>query len=82
MTLQQATDATAELWQAAKGLFGQWTFQPVRLIGMTAERLMVGEGQMDMFVDAQRVKQRKLDAVADQINLKFGKRAIRRGGGG
>src|SRR3954468_4647101 len=38
-TLPRATDATAELWDAARGLFDAWPFQPVRLIGVTAERL-------------------------------------------
>jgi DNA polymerase-4 len=77
--LKEATDSTAELWQAARRLFDAWKFQPVRLIGVTAERL-VREGQMGLFVDPVREKQRKLDAVADQINSRFGKRAIRRGG--
>jgi len=52
----------------------------VRLIGMAAERLSLGEGQMNLFADPQRQRQQKLDAVADQINKKFGKRAIRRHG--
>ena len=79
-TFPRPTDATAELWNAAKALFEQWPFQPVRLIGVTAEKLEQGPGQLDLFVDSDREKQRKLDAVADRINQRFGKRSIRRGG--
>jgi len=78
-TLAGATSATAELWQAAQSLFDAWIFQPVRLIGFTADRL-AREGQLPLFGDAAREKQTKLDAVADQINGRFGKRTIRRGG--
>jgi hypothetical protein len=63
-------------------LFEQWPFQPVRLIGVTAERLSQGRGQLDLFADPRRDRQRKLDDAADQINRRFGKRAIRRAGPG
>ena len=56
-----------------------WTFQPVRLIGVSAERLSNGDEQMSLFSDPERERQRKLDAVADEINQKFQKRTIRRG---
>lgn len=80
-TLAAPTDATAELWNAAAQLFEAWRFQPVRLIGMAAERLGTQE-QMPLFADPNREKQRRLDAAADRINQRFGKRAIRRGGTG
>jgi len=80
-TMDHATDVTAELWTAAKKIFEQWSFQPVRLIGMTAERLTAGAGQLELFVDGQHQRQRNLDVVADKINLKFGQRSIHRGGG-
>ncbi len=80
MTLGVSTAATNELWQAARRLFDNWSFQPVRLIGVTAERLTRLEGESGLFADPQRERQKKLDKVADQINEKFGKRAIRRGG--
>jgi DNA polymerase-4 len=79
-TLDSPTDATSELWTAALALFDAWRFEPVRLIGMAAERLSQAEGQMNLFTDPQRQRQQKLDAVADQINQKFGTRAIRRHG--
>jgi len=78
-TLDEPTDSTAELWQAAREVSDAWRFQPVRLIGMAAERLSRG-GQMGLFIDPHRERQRKLDSVADQINARFGKRSIRRGG--
>jgi DNA polymerase-4 len=82
-TLPAPTDATAELWAAARDLFDRWPVQPVRLIGVTAERLSAdGAGQLDLFADPARERQRRLDAVADQINQRFGTRAIRRGGPG
>jgi DNA polymerase-4 len=81
-TLQRATDSTAELWDAARELFDRWPFQPVRLIGATAERLSRGQGQLDLFHDPAHDRRRKLDAVADRINQRFGKRSIRRSGAG
>ena len=91
-TLAAATRATLELWQAGEALFERWvkqSFQPVRLIGFTAERLSPapapgdsGGGQMDLFVDPQRQKQQRVDAVADQIVARFGRQAVRRGGPG
>jgi len=80
MTLDSPTDSTQELWQAARSLFDKWPFQPVRLIGMTAERLGKGEAQLGLFTDPGQERQKKLDVVADRINEKFGSRAIRRGG--
>jgi DNA polymerase-4 len=81
-TFPRPTDATAELWDAARAVFEQWQFQPVRLIGVTAERLSGGPGQLDLFADPERERQRKLDAVSDRINQRFGKRSIHRGGPG
>jgi DNA polymerase-4 len=79
-TLDNPTNSTEELWEAARGLFNKWSFQPVRLIGMTAERLTKGQGQLGLFTDPQKERQRKLDVVADRINDKFGRSVIRRGG--
>jgi DNA polymerase-4 len=81
LTFKAPTDATAELWQAARGLFDKWPFQPVRLIGATAERLTRGEDLLLPFADPDKERHQKLDTVTDRINEKFGKRTIRRGGG-
>ncbi len=53
-------------------------FQPVRLIGMTAERWSRIEGQLDLFAQPQHDKQRRVDAATDTIVRKFGKTASRR----
>jgi DNA polymerase-4 len=81
-TLESPTDVTAEIRAAARGLFDGWRFQAVRLIGITAERLGSGSEQLGLFPDAEHDRQKKLDSVADQINTRFGDRAIRRGGAG
>jgi len=79
-TLDRQTDVTEELWQTAKAIFDRWPFQPVRLIGMTAERLSKGDGQAGLFADPDRERQKRLDSVADRINDRYGKSAIKRGG--
>ena len=84
MTLENSTDATSELWAATNGLFDKWCaagFRPIRLIGMSATQLSRGESQMTLFVDPERERLKKVDAVADKITAKFGTKAIRRGGG-
>lgn len=83
-TLTDASDVTVELWSCARRLFDEWSrnFVPVRLIGVTAERLERGEGQLSLFSDAQRLRARKLDEVTDTIKNRFGKDLIRRGGAG
>ena len=81
-TLPRPTDLSSELWTAAEELFNAWPFHPVRLIGVTAERLTTGPTQQDLFPDPDRQRQQKLDALSDRINQKFGKRSIHRGGPG
>lgn len=56
--------------------------QPVRLLGMgtsgvSAETLEQGE----LFGEAERARQRRIDRVVDAIKTRFGNRALRRGGG-
>jgi len=80
---QCASVATTFLGEACKdnrGIFNRWTFQPVRLIGMTAERLSRGETQAPLFTDPAHERQRSLDDMADRINERFGKQTIKRGG--
>jgi len=83
-TFRSPTDITMELWQGARELFDRWIehFQPVRLIGVTAERLAKGSGQGFLFPDAGRDRQREIDQVMDRINHRLGASAIKRGGGG
>jgi DNA polymerase-4 len=82
-TLDQPTDLTDELWLAARRLFDQWTaasFQPVRLIGVTAHKLSAS-AQLTLFPDAQRDRLRRLDRTLDTIATRFGRGAVHRGPG-
>jgi hypothetical protein len=77
----QADDSRAEAVEVASVFVP--LLDPLRaqaLVGMTAERLGQGERQPGLFSDPQKDRQRKLEAVADPINERFGKRAIHRGG--
>jgi DNA polymerase-4 len=83
-TLDEATDVTTQLYEAARGLFDVWvreSFSPVRLIGMAGKGLVEGGGQMSLFADPNTERQRAMDQVLDRINQKLGKSSIRRGGG-
>jgi DNA polymerase-4 len=82
-TLPQPTDATSELWKAALGLFDEWavrSFQPVRLIGMSATDFAQAEMQLPLFSDGSHEKNRRLDAALDRIKAKFGDKGVRRSG--
>ncbi len=83
-TLDRASDLTDELWGVARGLFDDWAragFAPVRLIGVSADRLEEGGGQMDLFADPKRQKRRMLDKAIDVIQDRFGVQGVRRGPG-
>jgi DNA polymerase-4 len=83
-TLDEPTDVTTQLYEAARSLFDAWTresFSPVRLIGMAGKGLVEGGGQLSLFADPQTERQRAMDQVVDKINQKLGKSSIRRGGG-
>jgi len=81
--LPSATDRTTDIWTHAKEAFDKWAavdFQPVRLIGVTATRLTTDGEQLDLFNAPTNERQRRLDGTLDQINARFGKRSIHRGG--
>lgn len=83
ITLKSPTDASADLWQAAQEAFDAWastTFEPVRLIGASANRLSSGGEQLSLFIDPQRQRRRTLDGVLDQINNRFGDTFVHRAG--
>jgi DNA polymerase-4 len=81
VTLDEPTDATQLLWAAARVLFDRWaveSFQPVRLIGMHADRLGLAGEATTLFPDQRVERHRKLDRALDRINARFGKTTIRR----
>jgi DNA polymerase-4 len=83
-SLEDSTSGTRDLWKTASALFDHWCqkdFQPVRLIGMSASQLTAGPGQLSLFADPANEQQKKVDAITDQINARFGSKTIRRGGG-
>ena len=85
LTLDQPSDVTTTLYEAARTLFDTWAaegFSPVRLIGLAGKNLTEGEEQLSLFPDPETQKQKKLDSVLDRINQKLGKSTIRRGRGG
>ena len=81
-TLDRPTDLTDELYHPAIALFDKWastSFQPVRLIGVSAGPLTHEPPQQDLFADPKREKQRQVEQALDDIKSKFGKRAVHRG---
>jgi len=80
-TLAEPTDATREIWQAARGQFDRWAaggFHPVRLIGVSTSSLEAGAGQLELFANPENDKQRRIDQTLDQIRQKFGEGSIGR----
>lgn len=81
-TLPAATDATAELWPAARKLFDDWaneSLSPLRLIGFACSELSTAR-QLGLFDEKDHERRRAIDAAVDAINQKHGQRTIRRGG--
>ncbi len=79
--LETATDSTDTIWKAALNLFDTWarqSFQPVRLIGITAASLVSGGGQLGLFDQQTNQRQSRIDHVVDKINGRFGKSSIHR----
>lgn len=83
-TMEDATDRTDVLFDAAAGLLETWRrtegFRPVRLIGVQASHF-ASETQGGLFTAADDEKRRAAEKAADAVVAKFGKGAIRRGAG-
>ncbi len=83
-TLAQHTHTTKRLWEEGKQLFSQWynrSAEPLRLLGLGTSNLQTEDsGQLSLFPDPEEEKQKKLDGVVDQIKVKYGDDALRRGG--
>ncbi|HUU59464.1 MAG TPA: DNA polymerase IV, partial [Phycisphaerae bacterium] len=82
-TLGEATNVTDDLRAAAVKLLTAWAsraHRPLRLLGVTASQLTAaGRGQLSLFEDPRRVKQRQLDQTLDDIADRFGTDAVHRG---
>jgi len=80
--LNEATDVTEVLWQAAADLFERSLPEellPLRLLGVGATRLTRERAvQSDLFDEAERARQAALDRAVDTIRGQFGSSAIRR----
>jgi DNA polymerase-4 len=85
LTLPEPTNITQELLHAGTELLATKLPQhhlPVRLLGFGVKSFDdTGRSQRQLFDEPDRERHRQLDRVADQISEKFGKLAIRRGGG-
>ncbi len=84
-TLGAATDVTKFIQQAAQELLnttlGNHKFA-IRLIGVRFSSLEHGVAQTnDLFRNSELERQKKIDAVVDQINRRFGESTLHRGHG-
>jgi DNA polymerase IV len=80
ITLDQQTDETAVIHQAARSLFDQWSasFRPVRLIGVALSQLTESPAAAGLFDRQSNEKNRAVDRATDAIASKFGKNALTR----
>lgn len=79
-TLDQQTDETRTIHDAARTLFDHWarSFQPVRLIGVGVSQLTDAPATPGLFDTGHHEKERAVDRISDAIADKFGKDAITR----
>jgi DNA polymerase IV len=81
VTLDEATDRSDSLRDAARSLFRAWAddhYRPVRLIGCSASQLCEGGEQLSLFGEPAARKHEAIDRVSDTIRARFGKDAIAR----
>lgn len=78
----EATNVTEEIYETSKKLFANlWDGKtPLRLIGIALSNISKEEeGQLSLFVDEKKEKQKKVDATMDSIRTKYGMSKIMRG---
>ena len=81
-TVQTTTNISSEIWQTAHSLLVtvlQERSDPIRLLGVGVSGLEQLHGEQPDLFDQDRIKQRELDNITDQINERFGSRVLRRG---
>lgn len=76
--LEFSTNTTKEIYKSAKEVFREmYNEQPIRLIGVRADKLIEkSEEQISFF--SSNEKYQKIDKVLDDINFKYGKNTIGR----
>jgi DNA polymerase-4 len=80
--LDEPTDLTQRLWEAAKRIFDEWaagSFKPLRLLGVQATPLTADAEQLSLFADPAAQRLKRVDATLDQIHERFGSAAVQRG---
>ena len=80
VTLDEPTDRTDVIWSAARRLFRDWDFRPVRLIGVSLSGFDEdATGSLFDQVDGDdAARRRRLDAATDEIRGRFGGDSIGR----
>lgn len=82
-TLNEATNLTQPLWEAARRVFDQWRGRSggaLRLLGFGASGLEPETaGQGSLFPDPNADKLKRLDVATDKIRDRYGRRALHRG---
>lgn len=80
-TLLSPTDVTDECYKTACELFDElWDGSPIRLIGVTANKVIEnGTRQLNLFDMESHDKLKNLDRALDSIREKYGTKAVTRG---
>ena len=82
-TLREPTAETLALWRAAEALLAAWLAErpePLRLLGVSAERVEATPAEPTLFDAAIDDRQRRVDEVTDEVARRFGPNALRRAG--
>lgn len=82
--LMEASFSTRALWEISGRLFEEWAakdFQPVRLIGVSTSDFAKGPLQSSLLARSDEERVAKVESATDRIVERFGRGAIRRGGG-
>jgi DNA polymerase-4 len=82
-TLAAPTDETLAIWRAAEALLNAWLAErpgALRLLGVSVERTETAPTEATLFDAAIDDRQRRVDAVTDEVARRFGPDALRRGG--
>lgn len=80
LTLDQPTDNSTDIFQAAIKLFiDYWSRNPVRLLGVTLQNLIEKDAvalQLDLFNYQQQYKNESLNKTVDLLRDKYGENSL------